>query len=466
MRLVPGAGQAAARRRTGHGRRHPRGARPRVRRAGPAAAPDLALPHRGALPGAHRRGDGGHRGVARRGRRARSTPGRPPGSPISRSSSPTSAASAPSSACRTSAGSRPASPGSPRQGWPPTAARWPPWCGWTSRGRGSRRAPPSRSRSAAARWSSSWTRPAPSTWRPSGRGWGAISPPPRRSSTRRLASWATRRSSRRHPPRRRGHPRAAGQGHGRHRAHHRAAGRARDMTGPEGEGEVPEQEDALVAHVLDAIRGADSPDVVPATSSVVSYAEFLAVEAALDKRWPETAMEPSTERIAGLVDALGEPHRGYPIVHLTGTNGKTSTARMVDALLTEIGLRTGRYTSPHLQRATERINIDNRPVTPERYVELYHEVAPFVDIVGCPARRAVEVRGAHRDGLRRVRRRPGGGGGGRGRARRAVGRHQRRRRHGRGDHADRRRPRGVPRLRRAGHRAGEVRGSSSPARWP
>ena len=92
-------------------------------------------------------------------------------------------------------------------------------------------------------------------------------------------------------------------------------------------------------------------------------------------------MGASIWRIAALVDALGEPNRGYPVVHLTGTNGKSSTARMIDALLSEIGLRTGRYTSPHLQRATERINIDNRPVTPERYVALYHEVAPFVDIV-------------------------------------------------------------------------------------
>lgn len=153
------------------------------------------------------------------------------------------------------------------------------------------------------------------------------------------------------------------------------------MTGPEGEGEIPEPEDAVISHVLDAIRGGDSPDVVPPTSTVASFAEFLAVEAELDRRWPETVMEPSTERIAALVDVLGEPHRGYPVVHLTGTNGKTSTARMVDALLTEIGLRTGRYTSPHLQRATERINIDNRPITPERYVGVYRDVEPFLDII-------------------------------------------------------------------------------------
>jgi dihydrofolate synthase/folylpolyglutamate synthase len=154
---------------------------------------------------------------------------------------------------------------------------------------------------------------------------------------------------------------------------------------PEGEGEVrsPEEtaEDAVVSHVLDAIRGGESPDVVPAQSSVIGFAEFLATDAELDRRAPETVIEPSLERIAALVDVLGDPHRGYPVVHITGTNGKTSTSRMIDALLTEIGLRTGRYTSPHLQRATERINIDNRPISPERYVTLYRDVLPFVEMV-------------------------------------------------------------------------------------
>ena len=151
--------------------------------------------------------------------------------------------------------------------------------------------------------------------------------------------------------------------------------------GGDGNGERDTVEDGLIAHVLEAIRGGDTPDVVPAQSSVAGFAEFLAVEAELDRRWPETVMEPSLERVAALVDLLGEPQRAYPVVHLTGTNGKTSTARMVDALLSEIGLRTGRYTSPHLQRATERINVDNRPVSPERYVEVYRDVVPFVDLV-------------------------------------------------------------------------------------
>jgi dihydrofolate synthase / folylpolyglutamate synthase len=155
--------------------------------------------------------------------------------------------------------------------------------------------------------------------------------------------------------------------------------------GPEGSGAVPDPEaaaeDAVLRHVLDAVRGGDTPDVVPAASSVAGFAEFLAVEAVLDRRWPETRISPTLERIAALVDLLGDPQRAYPVVHLTGTNGKTSTARMVDALLNEIGLRTGRYTSPHLQSATERISIDGRPISPERYVEVYRDVAPFVDLL-------------------------------------------------------------------------------------
>ncbi len=171
-----------------------------------------------------------------------------------------------------------------------------------------------------------------------------------------------------------------------------ADGAEDDGDRPEGEGLVRDPaeagQEALLRHVLDAVRGGDTPDVVPAASSVAGFAEFLAVEAVLDKRWPEVKIDPSLDRIAALLELLGDPQRGYPVVHLTGTNGKTSTARMVDSLLTEIGLRTGRYTSPHLQRATERINIDNRPISPERYVEVYRDVAPFVDLVDAQSSKA------------------------------------------------------------------------------
>ncbi|WP_440900908.1 bifunctional tetrahydrofolate synthase/dihydrofolate synthase [Actinosynnema sp.] len=105
------------------------------------------------------------------------------------------------------------------------------------------------------------------------------------------------------------------------------------------------------------------------------------VEAELDKRWPETKIEPSLDRIRALVDVLGEPQKAYPVIHVGGTNGKTSTARMVEALLTRVGLRTGRYTSPHLQLATERISVDGAPISPEQYVEAYRDVKPYVSIV-------------------------------------------------------------------------------------
>ncbi|MBI5339232.1 MAG: bifunctional folylpolyglutamate synthase/dihydrofolate synthase [Mycolicibacterium rufum] len=110
-------------------------------------------------------------------------------------------------------------------------------------------------------------------------------------------------------------------------------------------------------------------------------AALLQVEHLLDQRWPETKIEPSTARIAALLELLGSPQRGYPSIHIAGTNGKTSVARMVDALLTALHRRTGRTTSPHLQSAVERISIDGRPISPAAYVDTYREVEPFVELV-------------------------------------------------------------------------------------
>jgi dihydrofolate synthase / folylpolyglutamate synthase len=114
---------------------------------------------------------------------------------------------------------------------------------------------------------------------------------------------------------------------------------------------------------------------------VDSLEELRQVESELNTRWPETKIEPSLARIAALVDLLGDPHRAYPVLHVSGTNGKTSTTRMIDALLTRIGLRTGRYTSPHLQLVTERIALDSAPISPERYVEVYRDIEPYVSMV-------------------------------------------------------------------------------------
>jgi dihydrofolate synthase / folylpolyglutamate synthase len=110
-------------------------------------------------------------------------------------------------------------------------------------------------------------------------------------------------------------------------------------------------------------------------------AALLQVEHLLDQRWPETKIEPSLTRIAALMDLLGSPQRGYPSIHIAGTNGKTSVARMVDALLTALQRRTGRTTSPHLQSAVERIAIDGQPISPAKYVATYAELEPFVQII-------------------------------------------------------------------------------------
>jgi dihydrofolate synthase/folylpolyglutamate synthase len=104
------------------------------------------------------------------------------------------------------------------------------------------------------------------------------------------------------------------------------------------------------------------------------------VEAALDAR-VATRMVPGLPRIADILDLLGEPQRAYPSIHISGTNGKTTTARMIDALLTELGLRTGRYTSPHLETLPERIAIDNTALSPEAFAAVYDEVAPYADLV-------------------------------------------------------------------------------------
>ncbi|MDA2890101.1 bifunctional folylpolyglutamate synthase/dihydrofolate synthase [Mycolicibacterium sp. BiH015] len=110
-------------------------------------------------------------------------------------------------------------------------------------------------------------------------------------------------------------------------------------------------------------------------------AALLQVEHLLDQRWPETKIEPSTARISALLELLGSPQQGYPSIHIGGTNGKTSVARMVDALLTAFSRRTGRTTSPHLQSAVERISIDGRPISPATYVDTYREIEPFVELV-------------------------------------------------------------------------------------
>jgi dihydrofolate synthase/folylpolyglutamate synthase len=105
------------------------------------------------------------------------------------------------------------------------------------------------------------------------------------------------------------------------------------------------------------------------------------VEEAILARAPEHDLEPSLDRIAAVMELLGDPQRGYPVIHLTGTNGKTSTTRLVETLLLEMGLKTGRFTSPHLHSMRERIALSGQPISAEKFLAAYDEVIPFIELV-------------------------------------------------------------------------------------
>ncbi|HEY5231245.1 MAG TPA: dihydrofolate synthase, partial [Galbitalea sp.] len=97
--------------------------------------------------------------------------------------------------------------------------------------------------------------------------------------------------------------------------------------------------------------------------------ELERVESELLARWPESRIEWKPGRMTALMDLMGDPHLAYPSVHIAGTNGKTSTSRMIDALLRSLDLRTGRFTSPHLESITERIAIDGEAISPALFVQ-------------------------------------------------------------------------------------------------
>ena len=106
-----------------------------------------------------------------------------------------------------------------------------------------------------------------------------------------------------------------------------------------------------------------------------------AIEQALLARWPETRIEPTLERIAALVDMLGSPQLTYPTIHIGGTNGKTTTSRMIDSLLFEMGLRTGRFTSPHLESYLERIAINGAPIDAKALIFSFNDISAYLDLM-------------------------------------------------------------------------------------
>ena len=107
---------------------------------------------------------------------------------------------------------------------------------------------------------------------------------------------------------------------------------------------------------------------------------FVEIEQELLGRWPESKLEPSLDRVALAMELLGEPNKSFSVIHIAGTNGKTSTSRMTESLLRSVGLRTGLYTSPHLHTIRERIRIDGEPIDMERFVRVYDDIAPILDL--------------------------------------------------------------------------------------
>ena len=122
-------------------------------------------------------------------------------------------------------------------------------------------------------------------------------------------------------------------------------------------------------------------DLEAAARAVEVSVRMRQVEAEILSRAPEHQVQPSLERVEAVLDLLGNPERTYRTVHITGTNGKTSTARMTERLLAAGGMRTGRFTSPHLATIRERISLDGEPISEEGFIAAWEDVAPYIAMV-------------------------------------------------------------------------------------
>lgn len=167
-----------------------------------------------------------------------------------------------------------------------------------------------------------------------------------------------------------------GNGH-QHTDHSESSELEQDLAALAGDAvEVDEHGLKLNLGLPDEERNAPAP--LQATPEELSA--LAAVEAELDTRWPETKIDPSLERIEYLLDLLGNPQENFHVIHVAGTNGKSSTVRMIDSLLRGFHRRTGMFTSPHLQTVTERICLDGNPIPAREYVRQWEEIEPFVQM--------------------------------------------------------------------------------------
>lgn len=120
---------------------------------------------------------------------------------------------------------------------------------------------------------------------------------------------------------------------------------------------------------------ADSPT---SDESLQADFEVAQVYARILSRRPEHNISPTKARIERALDYLSDPQLSYPSLHIAGTNGKTSTARIADSLLSAQGLRVGRFTSPHLVSVRERISIDGEPISPQAFLQANQDVEPII----------------------------------------------------------------------------------------
>jgi dihydrofolate synthase/folylpolyglutamate synthase len=113
---------------------------------------------------------------------------------------------------------------------------------------------------------------------------------------------------------------------------------------------------------------------------------------ALLTRIPENKLRPRLEPTRRAVELLGDPQKSYRVIHVTGTNGKTTTTRIIERILRELGLRTGRFTSPHLVRLNERMAIDGEPVGDQQLAEVWADIEPILGMVDAELEAAGETK--------------------------------------------------------------------------
>lgn len=146
------------------------------------------------------------------------------------------------------------------------------------------------------------------------------------------------------------------------------------------EGEVDEDFADDAAEARDE-RASHEAALAKAEEDVALDARVQEIYQSIVARAPEHDIDPTLDRVKLALDILGDPQNSYPSIHITGTNGKTSTSRMIDSLLTAFGMKTGRFTSPHLLDVRERISLEGHPITREGFVRAWEDIAPYVGMV-------------------------------------------------------------------------------------